>query len=98
LAPFTELVYAPATIFGVLPLLASASAYLRSPSFVTLPSSTLMRRFEPSEPMTRRRSATGLKSTVMVALPGSGMSSFDFCVALPDAVSMVQIVPSEDTP
>ncbi len=37
------------------------------PSFVTLPSSTLARRFMPSEPMIRRRSATGLKSTVAMA-------------------------------
>lgn len=57
-----------------------------------------MRRLVPFEPMTRRRSAAGLKSTVMVPPDGSGMSSFAFCVALPDALSIVQIPPSEVTP
>ena len=76
----------------------SVSANLRLPSFVTAPSSTLMRRLVPSAPITRSRSATGLKSTVIGAAEGSAMPSFDFCVAFPEAGSMVQITPSELTP
>ena len=65
---------------------------------MALPSSTLMRRLVPSEPMTRSRSATGLKSTVAVT-PGLSISvSLLFIVAWPDFTSMVTILPSPATP
>ena len=53
-------------ILGVLPALASPSLYLCAPSIVTLPSSALTRTLTPWEPITRSRSATGLKSIVVV--------------------------------
>src|SRR5262245_36958128 len=56
---------------------------------VALPSSTLTRRLVPSAPITRSRSATGLKSTVA---PTPGLSVSDillFIVAWPDLGSMV---------
>ena len=72
----------------------SVSANFSAPSIVTLPSSTLTRRLVPSLPMTRSRSATGLKSTV-ANVPGLSMvSSFDFMVALPVARSTVNTPPS----
>ena len=75
----------------------SVSANLSWPSFVTLPSSTLARRLVPSEPMMRRRSATGLKSTVAAVPAASIVSSFDLAVALPDIGSIVTTLPSEIT-
>jgi len=41
----------------------AAPARLMAPSVVVAPVSALMRRFSPLSLMTRRRSATGLKST-----------------------------------
>src|SRR5207244_12919308 len=70
-------------MFGFSPLCMSPSANLWSPSLVTLPSSTFARRFIPSAPITRGRSATGLKSTVAATPLASMASSFDFIVALP---------------
>src|SRR5205823_1903787 len=70
-------------MLGFSPLCMSPSAYLWSPSLVTLPSSTFARRFIPSAPITRGRSATGLKSTVAATPLASMASSFDFIVALP---------------
>ena len=40
------------------------AGYLSWPSFATAPVSTLTRRFTPPMPITRSRSATGLKSTM----------------------------------
>src|SRR6516162_7593506 len=74
------------------------SWYLCEPSTVALPSSTLTRRLVPSEPITRSRSATGLKSTVA---PTPGLSVSDillFITAWPDLGSMVRIAPSPATP
>src|SRR5262249_19278365 len=59
--------------FGVLPALGSPSLYLCEPSTVALPSATLTRRLVPSEPITRSRSATGLKST-LAPTPGLSVS------------------------
>ena len=78
--------------------MASDSANFSAPSFVTLPSSTLARRFVPSDPMMRRRSATGLKSTVAEVPAARVVSSFDFAVAVPVWGSMVTTVPSAATP
>ena len=79
-------------MFGFSPLCMSASANLCGPSTVTLPSSTLTRRLVPSLLMMRRRSATGLKSTVaqvLAQLVAPALSSFDFMVALPVFMSTV---------
>ena len=47
----------PSHIFGVLPAFGSPSLDLCEPSAVALPSSTLIRRLVPSEPIRRRLSA-----------------------------------------
>ncbi len=75
-----------------------ASLYLWEPSTITLPSSTLIRQLTPSALIRRRRSATGLKSNVVAAERVQGSDSLLFIVALPDATSMVTILPSLVTP
>jgi hypothetical protein len=72
----------------------SPGAYFSVPSRVVMPVSTLMRRLAPLAPITRRRSATGLKSTTARPPLSKGSDRRDTCVARPVAGSMVTIWPA----
>ncbi|MNT11022.1 hypothetical protein D3C72_1458800 [compost metagenome] len=80
---------------------------MTAPSVVVAPVSTLMRRLCPALPITRRRSATGLKSTPK-AVPAMAVygavtskasaASVALTVAAPVAGSMVTMRPVDDIP
>ena len=83
---------------GAVSAIGPPAAYFSVPSLVAAPVSTFTRRFVPFMPITRRRSATGLKS--MVARPPLSKASPSLLtgMARPVMASIVTICPASVSP